>query len=38
MLLEIFDIIEDFRLKPNAAIMIYFFSGMSKHNQTVEEA
>jgi hypothetical protein len=32
MLLEIFEIIEDFRLKPNAAIMTYMLSGISKNH------
>lgn len=38
MVLELYDIIEDFRLKPNAAIMTYLFQSMSKNNQTMEEA
>lgn len=37
MVLEIYDQIEEFKFKPNAAIMTYLLSGLSKNNQTMEE-
>ena len=36
MVLEIFDQIEEFKFKPNAAIMTYFLSGLSKNNESME--
>lgn len=38
MILELYESMDDFRLKPNAAIMTYLFQSMSKSNQTMEEA
>ena len=36
MVLEIYEQIEEFKFKPNAAIMTYLLSGLSKNNQTIE--
>jgi len=36
MVLEIFDQIEEFKFKPNAAIMTYFLSGLSRNNESME--
>jgi hypothetical protein len=36
MVLEIYEQIEEFKFKPNAAIMSYLLNGLSKNNQTME--
>lgn len=36
MVLDIFDQIEEFKFKPNAAVMTYLLNGLSKNNQTME--
>lgn len=35
MIIEIFEIIDDFNLKPNAAIMQTMLLGLSKNNHTM---
>jgi hypothetical protein len=37
-LLDIYAIIDEFKLKHNAAIMSYLLSGLSKNNLTMEHA
>lgn len=37
MLLEIYEQIEEFKFKPNAAIMTYLLASLSKNGQTMEE-
>lgn len=37
MVLEIFYILEEFRLKPNAAIMTAMLTAISRNNMTMEE-
>jgi len=36
MILEIYEQIEDLKLKPNAAIMNYLLNGLTKSNQSME--
>ena len=36
MVLEIYELIEEIRLKPNAAIMNYLLNGLTKSGQSME--
>jgi pentatricopeptide repeat protein len=37
MILEVFEQIEECKLKPNAAIMNYLLSGLTKSNQSMDK-
>ena len=37
MLLQIIDLLEEFGLKPNAAIMTYMLNAISKSNQSIKD-
>ena len=37
MVLEIYEQLDEFKLKPNAAIMTYLLNGLSRSNQTYED-